>query len=313
MREMVLNHASVRTPGSDRDLVVEWLKDVARGMARLVRDKVSRKSLRTKRDFHDTLCLSDYSLYDAFVWLKKQGFRDEHVFLVQLATKMPLLGELGEDVEDRFHACEERTLAGDDGEPLVLCAITDWITIGFPSESVWDRDRVTVDFDELLPGGTIEEASEDIDQLTRSAHAEPICTRHRDRLRAGSDPLELWENRQIIFPNLLFGPDVEDNLKASSHLFNTIVGKLVSLDQSAGDWRGVGGSEPPWGTKVTRESDMVMNNPTRRTKRKFRSCRGTQEIFEWHARFGSNGRIHLRFDSNSRKIEIGYIGPHLPL
>ena len=310
---MVLNHASVRAPGSGRDSVVEWLKDVARGMGRLVRDEVSRKSLRTKRDFHNTLCLSDYSLYDAFGWLKKQGFQEEYVFLMGLATKMPLLSELGEHVEDRFHACEGRTLPGDDGEPLVLCAITDWIVIGFPSESVWDRDRVTVDFNELLPDETIEEASEDIDQLTRSAHAEPICDRHRARLGAGSDPLKLWEKRQAIFPNLLFGPDVEDNLKASSNQFNTIVGKLVSLNQSARDWSDVGGSGPPWGTKVSRESGTVMNNPTRRTKRKFRSCRGTQEIFEWHARFGNNGRIHLRFDSNSRKIEIGYIGPHLPL
>ena len=42
------------------------------------------------------------------------------------------------------------------------------------------------------------------------------------------------------------------------------------------------------------------------------SSLGTRETFEWHARFG-DGRIHLRFDPQSREVEIGYIGPHLPL
>lgn len=36
-------------------------------------------------------------------------------------------------------------------------------------------------------------------------------------------------------------------------------------------------------------------------------------IFEWHARFGSGGRIHLRFDASIREVEIGYVGRHLPL
>jgi hypothetical protein len=43
------------------------------------------------------------------------------------------------------------------------------------------------------------------------------------------------------------------------------------------------------------------------------SSQGTQKLFEWHARFGSSGRIHLRFDPSSYEVEIGYIGPHLPL
>ena len=64
---------------------------------------------------------------------------------------------------------------------------------------------------------------------------------------------------------------------------------------------------------VTPESTRVMRDPVLREARGFRSHRGTREIFEWHARFGSGGRIHLRFDPDSREVEIGYIGPHLPL
>ena len=313
MREMVLNHASVLAPGVDREPVVNWLLDLAGGMAVLVRDGVVQNSLRMAHGFHDTPCLPGYSLFDASAEVRVLGFRDEYVFLMRLATKIPLLSDVGQEIRDRFRACEERTLAPPDGEPLVFCAIADRIAVGFPTAREWDCDRVTVQFDELLQEEAIEPRSEEIDQLTRAAHAEPICARHRHRLRAGTDPVSLWENRDAAFPNLAFGPGVEDNLRSYAHLFSTIVGKLDVLDASTRDWADRGGPMPDWKTKVTSESNKVMNDPALREARRFPSHHGTHELFEWHARFGNNGRIHLRFDPESREVEIGYIGPHLPL
>ena len=262
---------------------------------------------------HETRCLADYSLHHACQELRLRGLREEYLFLVRLGTKVPLLSEADEDVKDRFLACEELTLPQPDGDPLVYCAIVDGIAIGFPSKPVWDRDRVTVRFNELLPDESIQERSEEVDQLTRAAHAGPICERHRDQLRAGSDPLTLWMNREEIFPNLLFGPGVEANLQECANWFPTIVGKLVTLDQSAGEWKIKGGPAPPWRTKVTPENPERMKSAAFRATRRFPSHDGTRRIFEWHARFGSSGRIHLRFDAQTREVEIGYIGPHLPL
>ena len=314
MREMVLNHASVSASRSNPVEISAWLRDLAEGMRQLLGSGVVRKSLRTARNLDDMQCLPDYSLYHAYLELRSRGYREEFRFFMGLTDRQPLLIEIGRDMEDRFLACEEQTLPVPDGEPLVLCAIADWIAVGFPSEPVWDRDRITVRFDELLPDEVIVEASEEVDQLTRSAHAGPICNRHRERLLAGSDdPVTLWENRQTVFPNLVFGPGVEDNLKEQAHLFSTIVGKLKDLDQSAREWRDVGGPAPPWKTKVTPESTLKMKNRFFREARMFQSHRGTREIFEWHARFGDGGRIHLRFDPAAKEVEIGYIGPHLPL
>ena len=164
----------------------------------------------------------------------------------------------------------------------------------------------------MLTDATIGQASEEIDQLTRSRHAGPICDRHRDRIRAGSGPVAYWENRGAIFPNLLFGPGVEENLKDSSHLFHTIIRKLVDLNRSAEEWQAMGGPVPRWRTRVSPESTERMKNAHFRAARRFRSHRGTVETFEWHARYGDSGRIHLRFDPETREVEIGYIGPHLP-
>ena len=313
MREMILNHASLLAPGSDRSSISAWLGDVAAGMGQLVADRVVQKSLRMSQGINETWCLPDYSLWDAFNGLRESGFRDEYLLLVRLATKVPLLSETDEDVKDRFRACEEQTLPQGDGEPLVFCAIVDGIAIGFPSQPAWDRDRMTVSFNELLPDESIQETTEEVDQLTRAEHAGPICERHRGRIRAGSNPVTLWENREEVFPNLVFGPGVEANLKECANQFQTIVGKLVDLDLSAGEWRVEGGPAPPWKTTVTPESKRLMANPELSQARIFLSSLGTREMFEWHARFGSGGRIHLRFDPQSREVEIGYIGPHLPL
>lgn len=312
MREMVLNHASVSVPDMDRDAVSEWLKDLASGMGHVVRDKVVHSSLRMVRGLQETQCMPGYSLFDAFNTLRIEGNRDEYVFFLRLATKAPLLSDVGAGIEGRFHFCEDRTLPEGDGEPLVLCAIADWIAVGFPSGPIWDRDLITITFDELLSDATIAQASEEIDQLTRSVHAGPICDRHRDRIRADSDPVTLWESREVIFPNLRFGPGVQDNLKSSSRLLSTIIGKVVALDRSAEEWRARGGPAPRWGTKVSPESTERMKNADFRAARRFRSHQGTMETFEWHARYGDSGRIHLRFNPETREVEIGYIGPHLP-
>ena len=122
----------------------------------------------------------------------------------------------------------------------------------------------------------------------------------------------MWQNRSVAFPHLYFGPGVETNLRHAAGHLTVIIGKLAELDRSAEEWRQVGGAAPPWKTKVTPESDKVRNDRKLWNARRFRTVEGNYEIFEWHARYGGGGRIHVRFEPNSRNIEVGYIGPHLP-
>lgn len=307
MREMVLNHASLTSP--DRRAALGWLKDTAVGMAQLVLNGVVQSSLRTSFPVYQIDCLPDYSLSQAYQDLRKDGARDEHLFLMRLSTRCPLLSEVQLDVKNRFLSCEAKELPPEDGEPLVLCAITDWIAVGFPSDSVWNGDRLTVNFEELLPDESFEEASETIDNLAQSVHACSICERHREALLQYRSPLESWSRREEAFPNLIFGPDVEIPTRGSS----PIVKRLIELDRSVAEWGNVGGASPRWRCKVTPESNRVKNDRRLLDERRFRSQNGTRELFEWHARVGNGIRIHLRFDPGSREVEIGYIGPHLPL
>ena len=316
---MVLNNASV--VADDHGTAVNWLRDVASGMSELVREGVVASVLRMSRSEYEIKCVGNWTLSDAYQELRQRGERDAYLFLIRLGSKAPLLDDVGTDVTERavqFRRCEERELPSPDGEPLVLCAVTDWVSVGFPSDLPWDRDRVTVSFDELLYDGSIQEVSETIDNLTRQTHAMPICERHRHRRLARLQEFKhgtaIWEDRVEVFPSLIFGPDVEDHLmNLNPGNLGTVLGKLAGLDHSARTWRDSGGPAPSWESKVTDENSSVRNTPSLREARRFRSQDGRRLLYMWHARFGNSGRIHLRFDAESRKVEIGYIGPHLPI
>ena len=205
-------------------------------------------------------------------------------------------------------------MSAQDGKPLLLCAITNGISIGFPSASIWDRDEVDVIFDELLTNDDFEVRTETIDNLSRPEHANAICERYRDYMRDLTSTSDLWDRRKVAFPYLTFGPEVENHLNdVEATNLSAIVKKLAIIDDCAAAWLTSNMAIPPWRGRITPESDSVRNNPSLYEARRFRSIHGTSEIFEWPARFSGGGRIHSRFDAQTKEVEIGYIGKHLPL
>lgn len=314
MREMILNQASLSEPPNSISLVTPLLEGLSRGMAKLVREKCVVPILRSQQEWHDIECASDGSLLDAVLALKSSGSRDSAVFLMRLGQKAPLLTDLGEDVRDRLLGCEATTVPAPAGDALVLCAFLRGVTISFPISQNWDADRLNLAFEELMPDGSIAENEEAIDNLARPAHCLPILERSRNSALSSATLATLWRDRAELFPNLQLGLDVEDQLLAiDAGLSTTLIFRLSDLDTAARNWKVTGGAAPVWGCKVTRESMPVRNNPRLMAARVFRTIADERATFEWHARFGSSGRIHLRFDAASRIVEVGYVGAHLPI
>lgn len=225
---------------------------------------------------------------------------------------MPLLAEVSIEAKSRFLGCEGLApLTREESGPLLLAVSMGSVVVGLPSHTAWDKDRVSVRFQELQPDESLRDASSKVDNLTRRAHADPIFQRHRDRIVEGIDAQSLWARRRRAFPSLSFGLGVEADLVGQANHLDTSINKLIDLDRAAADWRE--GAAPEWRTKVTQESPSVLNKPGLSRQRRFRSQDGTTCLFAWHARVGSSVRIHLRFDASTREVEIGYIGPHLPL
>ena len=313
MRELVLNHASLKPAGWHK--VVEFLPDLADGIAELVKAGTAQSALRMCQSPYEIFMQGDRSLFAAYQECRRQGWRDQSLFLMRLSSKVPLHADLSLNVVDRLLVCETSDLPSEDGDPLLVCVIADSIAVSFPTKPRWDRDRLLVEFQELLGDDSLNYASEEIDNLARSAHAGPIIERNRQRLRRQcSDTSALWRRRAEMYPHLLFGPDVSDHLsRLNAGWLPTLLNRLAELDEAAGDWSVTRGPTPPWKCKVTPESRSVMNQPTLRNARSFTSVRGHRRQFEWHARFGGRGRIHLRFNPKTHEIEVGYIGTHLPL
>ena len=303
---MVLNHASLASP--DLYTALGWLKDLVIGMRKLITECVAQSSLTTCIPEHEIRILPNCSWHEARQELRKAGERDEYLYLIKLMTKYSFPTEVKTNVKNRIRVCDAKQLPPEDGEPLVLCAINDWIAVGFPSDSVWNKDQLTVNFNKLLSDGSLQETSEAIDNLTKSTHASLIRERHQVAL-LDRDPSVVWEQRNVVFPNLVFGPDV----KRSSAFLKSALRKLAELDRAASEWGNVGGPIPPWTCDVTPESERVKNSERLLNARRFMSKCGTRELFEWHTSFGNKFRIHLRFNAKTQEVEIGYIGPHLPL
>ena len=223
MREMVLNHASVAS--SSRQDALDWLKDMAAGMSALVRERVTDSALRMSVNLYEISCADGWSLHDALHELRRRGAREEWQFLARLSQKYPLAAEIGDDVKDRFLRCEARELPPEDGEPLLMCVIGNGVSVGFPSDPVWDRDEITVRFDELTSDATIDEASETIDNLARANHAQPIIARHKRAAILSADVETLWNKREEIFANLAFHPNVKRRLEDLSPKALDVVAK----------------------------------------------------------------------------------------
>lgn len=318
MREFVLNDASLRA--DHVNVACSWLVEIARGMGSLVDAKLVGPSLRSRQSIHEIECAPGTSLFDAYRGMIRTNRHTEALFLMQLDNLAPVQSGLDEFLKDRFLRCEaigcdDLPLPPELGEPLVLCAISGSIAVSFPTASIWDRDELEVAFKELLDNDSIVNVMETVNAVARSSHAKTVATRLMDIERAQiSTYAEMWDARNRVFPNLTFGPEVHGQLRdLNAGWLTTLKEKLAKLDNDARNWKSQGGRMPRWSTKVTDESDRVKNSDRLSSFRMFKSVSGQKRCFYWHARFGSSQRIHLRFDPDGYRIEIGYIGNHLPL
>jgi len=115
----------------------------------------------------------------------------------------------------------------------------------------------------------------------------------------------------LVYPFLRFTESAKHQISNFNEgEVRAIFSRLKDLNSTARTWRQLKLSFPNWQCNVTRESKSIMDNPSERAKRVFKSCSGTDEVYELHAKIGGN-RIHLLVIHEEKILEIGYIGPHL--
>ncbi|SFC30603.1 hypothetical protein [Collimonas sp. OK412] len=314
MRELIFNEASTRPDSTQLSELQPILVNLAEGIAILIKKGYTDKILRMQNESSEIAVAKNCSLFQAIMSLRATAaYRDAYSFWLGLTQITPLLSELSSEVLARFYGCEVDATDGYSNEALVLCAHHLAVAISIPTTQIWDAHYIEVHFVELLQNENVVPVKEIIDNVSRSKHANLILEKYQNQELKNLTPETFWRTKEVVYPLLKFGLDVEENIATQGgHGFETIVMRLAELNESAADWKKLGGPAPPWRSVVTPESTTVMNNAKLRSYRNFRDAEGNSRLYEWHARFGG-GRIHLRFDGAERNVEIGYIGKHLPL
>ncbi len=120
---------------------------------------------------------------------------------------------------------------------------------------------------------------------------------------------EIWENREEIFPNLIFCGDTQKQLGTfgiKDKELRTIFEKLNVLDNYLANNTQLNFDD--LNLDISPESSSTMQKYG--NLRQFRLLNGDIETFTLHIKL-SNLRIHI-FPNNKGKCYIGYIGKHLP-
>lgn len=315
MRDMILNEASVVKVDWDEHKASCVAVDLAEGMSALVRSGLANNVLRMAKQMYEIAICKNCSLFDLVQQMLKSGEqRDAAKFWLRLVQKSPLLTDLDKDLLERFRGCEPLSEFGSLSEGMLLCAHAGGVAISMPSHERWNKSLLTVDFFELDVEGELSLVSELIDHISVSNHAEEIIERWRMSRFNAVTPDRFWSEKQDIFPYLGFGLDVESQLASiGGAQFLTILGRIDELNASAAEWKEKKGAAPTWRSLVSGESQKTMQDESFRKLRFFRNKDGQQRLYEWHGRYGSSGRIHFAFDAKDQTVEIGYIGPHLPI
>jgi hypothetical protein len=124
----------------------------------------------------------------------------------------------------------------------------------------------------------------------------------------------LWKHRSKLFPNLTLCGEVKHQILSigNSGYFNQIVDKLKDFNNAVGNWKTGSFSyreiNTSYALRISPESSGTMSKFG--NERIFSIPNGGTEFFELHIKTGDL-RFHFYPNEITRKVYVGYIGPHL--
>lgn len=197
--------------------------------------------------------------------------------------------------------------------------------VGFPTCTPWNSSPIAVIVESLDVIGGIHRDNNLLVNLCSEEILDTVELSIRNErsamLRTGK---ELFSDWQSLFSKLTPCGKVQDQLATWSHqisILSQVKESLSLLDMFAAQWadlkhenysgqllRDLGLNHD-----VSGESETISNDPSLRKHREFWLPSGTKKYFENHIKLTMGFRIHFFCEESTRKVYVGYIGPHLPL
>jgi uncharacterized protein YdcH (DUF465 family) len=129
--------------------------------------------------------------------------------------------------------------------------------------------------------------------------------------------INLWTNRNILFPHLIFCGKSEKqitHLSISNALFEKLWYSLKQLNDKIKECTNNQDLKSKTMLTITDEGENVKNNKKLRRYREFTIPDEGSNFFGLHVKnFPGSWRMHIYPDYNKKCVYIGYFGKHLPL
>ncbi len=182
------------------------------------------------------------------------------------------------------------------GIDAFICAAMNFTLVGMLRDNLWGFDRMGF----VSAGETYL-----FDHVAEPSHAEEIRGRRLAALRSELSPRSFWSLRDRVFPNLLFGLDVQGQVnKLNTTIVPLMFKRLAELDARARAWRESADDKFPDGvTEIKRETPRTMARYG--NDRRFCANDGVTKTFEHHMWIDRGHRIHLLLDAGGKRVEIG--------
>lgn len=309
--EMVLNELSLQ-PLADNVLTARQRMSVlVTTMSAATRSGVS-KVLRTHRDLNAEELASGYPIGR---WRNDYEVdRDVRRFFTSLATKAPYLIDvsdpiINDKVNNSDFLYEERKAAG-----LGVAYLLDTLALSIRSAPCWYPGHLEMTYTYLDIDGDI---LEEIVTVTHASHKDHIIE-HANWIKQYiqkeiNDGLSICQNREELFPHLLFCESALEQIKHLPHndpMVQPVRKRLLELDFFCENWHSGTFNANAFTSKVTPESSVTLGMYGQ--ERTFRCPDGDDRTFSWHARLTPGAwRLYFYPDIQARKLIIGYVGPKM--
>lgn len=192
----------------------------------------------------------------------------------------------------------------------------DHVLLSLATNPFWKNKSISGEYTSLDEFGEVQISTQCIDNIWTSMSQDKIVSTYRKELSADiASGQDLWDNRERLYPNLVFCENVKDQLFDDSEKYHIIavMKKLVRFQEY---FSNCSSSYDPkeLGMGARTESETVKSDADLRDLRRFKLPNGIEEYFFDHIGFSgkySAGRIHFLPDAPNKKCYIGYIGRHL--
>ena len=204
----------------------------------------------------------------------------------------------------------EYRCAGEIARGLSTAVLADGLGISLWSSDQWNVARVRIEKC-WIERDDVETHSLEVVHACQATHLDD----HTEWLRRIQTPppangLELWNQRDVLFPNLDFCDSVEDqvkNLGGGGRPLRSVMRGLQDLQNYCESWN-VGNFNIHGINNASGESGPTLEMYGE--ERKFRCPDGEYRLFEWHVKRGDT-RIHFFDFPAQKRLLVGYVGGHL--